>query len=228
MKHPRELFSAASIAALPANTRTHSLNPNAVRSMVSLGALLRAYRRMAFAAALTSVCSGLVGCASAPAKGITAPVAASQSRAITGTTQVTDTSAARQAVMATERAFAKTMADRDKGAFASFIADEAVFFSGAVPLRGKQQVVDAWARFFSAPSAPFSWEPDEVEVLDSGALALSSGPVYDAKGKLIARFASIWRRTPAHTLAHTIPSADADTWQIVFDKGSDVCDCKTP
>ena len=46
---------------------------------------------------------------------------------------------ARQQVMATERAFAKTMADRDHRAFASFIADDTVFFSGPTPLHGKQQ-----------------------------------------------------------------------------------------
>jgi ketosteroid isomerase-like protein len=115
--------------------------------------------------------------------------------------------------MATERAFAKTMADRDHGAFAAFIAEEAVFMSDPVPLRGKRQVVDGWARYFTGPTPPFSWEPDEVEVLASGALALSSGPVRNPSGKVVARFSSIWRRTAA------------DTWEIVFDKGSEVCDC---
>jgi len=116
--------------------------------------------------------------------------------------------------MATERAFAKTMADRNHAAFATFIADEAVFFSGPTPLHGKQKVVEWWARYYSKPNPPFSWEPEEVEVLESGSLALSSGPVRNADGKLIARFTSVWRRT-----------AD-NTWQIVFDKGSEVCDCK--
>ena len=35
----------------------------------------------------------------------------------------------------TERAFAKTMADRDLEAFESFLAEETVFFSGQTPLR---------------------------------------------------------------------------------------------
>ena len=43
----------------------------------------------------------------------------------------------------TERAFAKTMADRDHQAFSSFISSEAIFFSGPKPLRGKQMVVGA-------------------------------------------------------------------------------------
>ena len=117
---------------------------------------------------------------------------------------------ARQQVLETERAFAKTMADRDLQAFASFIADDAVFFSGPAPLRGRQQIVDWWRRYYTTPAAPFSWDPDGVEVLESGALALSSGPVRDPQGKVIARFTSIWRREAS------------GTWRIVFDKGSEV------
>jgi ketosteroid isomerase-like protein len=120
---------------------------------------------------------------------------------------------ARQQVFATERAFAKTMADRDLGAFASFIANDAVFFSGPDPRRGRQQVIDWWARHYTSQAAPFSWEPEEVEVLDSGTLALSSGPVRDAQGKTIARFTSIWRREAS------------GAWHIVFDKGNEVCSC---
>ena len=118
----------------------------------------------------------------------------------------------RQQVEDTERAFASTMADRDHDAFTSFLSDEAVFFSGETPLRGKQQVADAWKPYFEDPDAPFSWEPQQIEVLDSGTLALSSGPVSDPDGKLIATFTSIWR-------------LDASgNWRIIFDKGNRACD----
>lgn len=113
----------------------------------------------------------------------------------------------------TERAFAKTMADRDAARFATFVSEEAIFFSGEEPLRGKAAVTEHWARFFASPEAPFSWEPDRVEVLDSGTLALSTGPVRNARGKLVARFSSIWRRE------------SPGVWRIVFDRGSPVCDC---
>lgn len=122
----------------------------------------------------------------------------------------------RQQVMDVERAFAKTMADRDLRAFAAFVSDEAVFFSGLAPLRGKEQVVAWWARFYEGPQAPFSWEPDEVEVLASGRLALSSGPVRDPSGKLVARFTSVWRLEA--------PSQ----WRVVFDKGSPVAEAARP
>ena len=123
----------------------------------------------------------------------------------------TETVAApRDEVMATERAFAASMAARDHSAFTALLADEAIFFSGTKVLRGKVQVVAAWAPFFSAPTAPVSWEPDEVEVLDSGNLASSSGPVRDTEGKLIGRFHSIWRN-------------EGGQWRIIFDRGSEVC-----
>jgi ketosteroid isomerase-like protein len=116
----------------------------------------------------------------------------------------------------TERAFAKTMADRDFAAFVSFLSDETIFFSGAKALRGKQQVADAWKRFYDGPAAPFSWQPEVVEVLDSGTLALSTGPVRNPQGKLVASFTSLWRlEAPG-------------TWRIIFDKGNDVCDCAKP
>jgi len=122
----------------------------------------------------------------------------------------------RRQVMAVERAFAQTMADRDLRAFAEFVSDEAVFFSGPAPLRGKEQVVGWWARFYEGAEAPFSWEPAEVEVLASGQLALSSGPVRDPSGKLIARFTSVWRlEAPGR-------------WRIVFDKGSPAAEAAKP
>lgn len=118
-----------------------------------------------------------------------------------------------QQVMETERAFAKTMADRDFQAFQSFLADETVFFTGEKPLAGKQTVMDAWKGFYEADAAPFSWAPAQVVVLESGTLALSTGPVYDPAGKQVATFTSIWRQEAP------------GVWQIVFDKGSEVCDC---
>jgi ketosteroid isomerase-like protein len=123
-----------------------------------------------------------------------------------------DTEALRQQVFDTERAFADSMAERDFEAFRQFLSDEAIFFSGEEALRGSQQVADAWRAYFDGPRAPFSWAPRTVEVLASGTLALSTGPVYDPEGNCVATFSSIWRR-----------EANGD-WKIVFDKGSPHCD----
>jgi ketosteroid isomerase-like protein len=116
----------------------------------------------------------------------------------------------REQVMEAERGFAATMARRDAAAFAAFVSDEAIFFAGEKPLRGKKTVVDAWKPFFAGPQAPFSWEPTLVEVLDSGTLALSTGPVKNPKGEVTAQFQSIWR-------------LESGKWRVVFDKGAPVC-----
>ncbi|MGB9108794.1 MAG: nuclear transport factor 2 family protein [Telluria sp.] len=118
-------------------------------------------------------------------------------------------------VTAHERAFAATMKARDHAAFTDFLADEAVFFAapGSV-LRGRDAIANAWRKYYDGPQAPFSWEPEEVEVVDSGTLAYSGGPVYDASGKRIGRFNSIWRlEAPGR-------------WRIVFDRGEQPCNCK--
>lgn len=116
------------------------------------------------------------------------------------------TPTAQEQVAMAERAFARTMAERSLDGFASHLSEEAIFF-GPETLRGKRQVVAGWAPFFQGEAAPFSWEPDQVEVLASGTLALSTGLVRDAKGRVIARFNSIWRlEAPG-------------VWRVVFDKG---------
>ena len=117
-------------------------------------------------------------------------------------------------VKKTEIAFAKTMADRDPKAFAAFLAEEAIFMSGGRATRGAKQVVERWKGFFDGPQAPFSWEPEFVEVLDSGTLAMSSGPVRDPSGKRIGTFNSVWRREKS------------GQWKIVLDNGCPACACQ--
>ena len=118
-------------------------------------------------------------------------------------------------VRQTETSFAKTMADRDHAAFVSFLAEETVFFGKGV-LRGKDAVARAWKPYYEGAAAPFSWRPETVEVLDSGTLALSSGPVFDPSGRQTGTFTSVWRR-----------EKDGQ-WRIVFDKGCPYCPKPSP
>ena len=119
-----------------------------------------------------------------------------------------------QTVADVERAFAATMAKRDPAGFAAFISQEAIFMGSAdAPrvLRGRKAITDAWNEYFQGPTPPFSWEPDIVEVTDTGNMALTSGPVHDDKGELIGRFNSVWR-------------LESDNrWRILFDRGAPVC-----
>lgn len=110
-----------------------------------------------------------------------------------------------------ETAFARTMAERDHAAFSAFLSEEAVFVSAATA-RGREEVAAQWQKYFEEPQAPFSWRPETVEVLASGTLALSTGPVYDRDGKLVSRFTSIWRQEAP------------GRWRIVFDRGCPACE----
>ena len=113
----------------------------------------------------------------------------------------------------TETVFAQTMAARDFEGFVLFLSNETVFFGGKSILRGKAAVAAAWKPFFNVSAAPFSWGPEKIEVLDSGTLALSTGPVYTPDGKQSGTFSSIWRREAE------------GKWKIIFDKGCPACDC---
>lgn len=118
-----------------------------------------------------------------------------------------DITVLKKEVTATESAFAKTMADRNHLTFTNFISNEAVFFSGPTASVGKIEISELWKQYFATPEAPFSWKPERVEVLASGTLAMSSGPVYDNHRKKVATFNSVWRlEAPG-------------VWRIIFDKG---------
>lgn len=120
---------------------------------------------------------------------------------------------AQQQVREAERAFARTMADRDHAAFVRFLADEAIFLGEDRVLRGQREIADGWKAYFEGPEAPFAWEPERVEVVASGTLAISTGPVTDRHGTRVGTFTSTWRR-----------EADGQ-WRVVLDSGCPPCPC---
>jgi ketosteroid isomerase-like protein len=112
-----------------------------------------------------------------------------------------------------EVAFAKTMADRDHAAFKGFVAEEALFLGRERALRGREAVAQGWRPYFEGEKAPFAWAPERVEVVDSGTLALSTGPVFDPQGKRVGTFNSTWRL-----------EKDGE-WRVVLDIGCPPCRC---
>ena len=118
-------------------------------------------------------------------------------------------------VRTTEIAFAKTLADRDVQAFRKMIAPDVIWLADK-PLRGPDEVLTRWQKFFDGPNAPFSWAPEIVEVQDGGKIALSTGPVLNPAGKRVATYTSIWRREAG------------GEWKIIFDRGCPECEaCAT-
>jgi ketosteroid isomerase-like protein len=165
-------------------------------------------------ALITAAC--LIGaCASGahPRSTAAASNAASKAAALNPDAAKAATATAVKQVIATEQAFAKTMANRDFKTFITFLSPDAVFFSGSAVRHGPAEVAVQWQPYFEGREAPFAWAPDHVEVLASGKLALSTGPVYE-DGKVVGRFNSIWRLDPDNV------------WRIVFDKGEAVCSTK--
>jgi hypothetical protein len=74
-------------------------------------------------------------------------------------------------------------------------------------------VAEGWKAYFEGPRAPFSWDPERVEVIDSGTLAVSSGPVRDPEGLRVGTFNSTWRLEPD------------GQWRVVIDIGCPPCPC---
>jgi len=118
-----------------------------------------------------------------------------------------DNAALARQVADVERAFARSMAQRDHAAFTGFLSEQTVFWMPDAT-RGKAAVAAAWTRFYEGKQAPFSWEPDDVQVLADGTLAFSTGPVRNPEGKVTSRFMSVWRQEAP------------GVWRIVFDRGS--------
>lgn len=114
-------------------------------------------------------------------------------------------------VRKTEIAFAKAFADRDKAAFASFIAPDARFIGRRI-LTGKTEIVAAWSSLLEGP-APFRWKPEHVVVNPAGDLGFSKGPVFAPDGKQTGTYISTWQR-----------QGDG-SWKVLFDTG---CDCVPP
>ena len=131
-----------------------------------------------------------------------------------GTMAAPDLPLLQQQVFAAERAFARSMAERKLDDFVRHLSEQAIFFGSRDVQRGKAEVVARWKLFYEGPQAPFSWEPDQVEVSSDGLLAHSSGPVRDPSGKLISRFNSTWRQEAP------------GVWRVVFDKGSPLTDAE--
>lgn len=111
-------------------------------------------------------------------------------------------------VRATETAFAKAFADRDKAKFFAFVADDAKFLGRKQIQTGKKEVVAAWSGFLDSKDAPFSWRPERVVANDAGNLGFSTGPIFDPAGVQVGTFTSTWQKQKD------------ESWKIIFDGGS--------
>jgi ketosteroid isomerase-like protein len=102
-------------------------------------------------------------------------------------------------------------------AFASFIDPAAVFNAGtAAPLRGRQAILEHWARIVSGAPVKLLWRPQTVTIPVGGNIAFSTGPYTMINTKadvtnpyLVGEFVTIWARRDRNA-----------QWLVSFDSGT--------
>lgn len=126
-----------------------------------------------------------------------------------------DLAALRETLRQTERAFAAAAGAKDLDRFASFIAEGAVFFGGAAPLRGRSTILSGWAGLFTPEGPTLRWEPCAVEIEADGWIGSTTGPY--------------WIEAPARPADGTVPQGtffsvwhrlEDGSWEIVLDTGT--------
>jgi len=106
-------------------------------------------------------------------------------------------------VLQTERAFAKMVKDEGlKIAFTTYAADSAVLKRGNELIKGKKAIEDYYKNF-KYPDARLHWEPDFIDVSESGNMAYTYGTytfeATDDSGIVIQDtgiFHTVWKRQP--------------------------------
>ena len=124
-------------------------------------------------------------------------------------------SAGECAVWQRELAFADSVEHHDASAFATFVHPGAVFAAKRpVPLRGKEAILQRWAKLIDGTAVKLWWYPTAVAIGGEGDIALSSGPaLYESNDPKdpdrwsIGGFQSVWHK-----------GADG-TWRVLFDDG---------
>ena len=123
--------------------------------------------------------------------------------------------AAAQMVKA-DRDFARSVADRNRQAFLSFVAEVTTFNGGtATEVRGRDAVMKDWENLFEPNGPTLTWQPTKGEVIASGDVGYTTGrSVFRTKAKdgttteRLGVYLTVWRKQPD------------GSWKAVFDTGS--------
>lgn len=115
-----------------------------------------------------------------------------------------------------ELSFARSVAEKDRAAFAGHLHPQAAFNAGAArPLRGKDAIATAWGDIVDGTRLRLAWYPDRVTIGGVGDVAWSSGPALferlDQQGPerfSVGKFHSVWHRD------------GNGAWHVLFDEGA--------
>ena len=110
-----------------------------------------------------------------------------------------------------ELGFAKSVADHDPVAFASFLAANTAFGVSREPIIGRDAVTREWQGIIDGSALKLEWYPAVVTLAGDGRTAYSSGPALYQDPKTGAyrhgRYGSVWQR-----------EQDGE-WRMIFDDG---------
>jgi ketosteroid isomerase-like protein len=130
--------------------------------------------------------------------------------------QSPDLKAAAAEIVKADADFARSVADKDRRKFLSFVAEATTFNGGsASELRGRDAVMKEWEDFFAPDGPTLTWQPTKGDVIASGDVGYTTGrSVLKVKGKdgtvsqRLGVYLTVWRKQPD------------GSWKVVFDTGS--------
>lgn len=120
-----------------------------------------------------------------------------------------------EALMIADRAFNRALQERNREAFSSWIAEEAVFFGGGL-VKGREQIVERWSVFMDPGSGrTLTWKPHTAVMSGCEDLGYTIGDYESetrlpdgATGVATGSYVSVWRRTVE------------GAWRVVADAGT--------
>jgi ketosteroid isomerase-like protein len=123
---------------------------------------------------------------------------------------------AETAIQQADRDFCRAVVEKRFELFKTFIAEDAVFHSSGMIVRGRDAVVKDWSPLFEAgASTSLRWEPRAAEASTSGDLGYTLGDYategVDRQGLPVrarGHYVTVWRRQPD------------GTWRVVVDIGT--------
>ena len=127
-----------------------------------------------------------------------------------------DRQAGAAAIVRSDAEFARSVAEKNKETFQSFLAEATTFNGGTRnELHGRDAVLKDWAPFFEANGPTLTWTPMKGEVIGAGDVGYTIGrSLFRQKasnGSTIERggqYLTVWRKQPD------------GSWKVVFDTGS--------